>query len=156
MVRLFHTILPPNSFESALTVKTHYTNVATTTCHRLLKLKSIYSSTFGPSPTTLICLYKSYIRSLFDYGATVKWLASSNVRYQWERIQRQSCEYFPSHHISATTEISSMLTFHHSMTETCTFQPTGTWARYKTTASCVKIRVCTGKGNFKPLELISI
>ena len=42
--------------------------VATLARHRLLKLNSIFSSTYGPSTSTHTRLYKSYIRSLFDYG----------------------------------------------------------------------------------------
>ena len=54
-------------FDSAFTLRPHFRTVATLVRHRLLKLNSIFSTTYGPS--TLIRLYKSYIRSLFDYGA---------------------------------------------------------------------------------------
>ena len=75
------------TFDSALNFRTHYTNIATIARHRLLKLTSIYSSTFGPSSTTLIRLYKSYIRSLFDYGAPATCIASPTVRKLWETVQ---------------------------------------------------------------------
>ena len=52
-----------------ITFKSHYHTIANIARHRLLKLNSIFTSTYGPSTSTLIRLYKSYIRSLFDYGA---------------------------------------------------------------------------------------
>ena len=57
------------TFDSALTFRSHFRTVATLARHRLLKSNSIFSSTYGPSTSTLTRLYKSYIRSLFDYGA---------------------------------------------------------------------------------------
>ena len=55
--------------------------------HRLLKLNSIFTSTYGPSTSTLIRLYKSYIRSLFDYGAPATCVASPHVQRIWEGVQ---------------------------------------------------------------------
>ena len=56
------------TFDSALTLRPHFRTVATLARHRLPKLNSIFSSTYGPSTSTstLIRLYKTYIRSLFD------------------------------------------------------------------------------------------
>ena len=51
--------------------------------HRLLKMNSIFTSTYGPSTSTLIRLYKSYIRSLFDYGAPATCVASPHVQRIW-------------------------------------------------------------------------
>ena len=56
------------TFDSALTFRSHFCTVDTLARHRLLKLNYIFSTTYGPSTSTLIRLYKSYIRSLFDYG----------------------------------------------------------------------------------------
>ena len=65
------------TFDSSLTLHT----LANITRHRLLKMNSIFTSTYGPS--TLIRLYKSYIRSLFDYGAPVTCVASPHVQRIW-------------------------------------------------------------------------
>ena len=46
-----------------------------------------FSSTYGPLTSTRIHLYKSYIRSLFDYGAPATCVASPDVQLSWERIQ---------------------------------------------------------------------
>ena len=98
------------TFDSALTFRSHFRTVASLARHRLLKLNYIFSTTYGPSTSTLIRLYKSYIRSLFDYGAPATCVASP-------AIQR---EHFPFHPSSTTTENGSMHTFHPSTTETCT------------------------------------
>ena len=75
------------TFDSALTFRSHFRTVATIARHRLLKLNSIFSTTYGPSTSTLIRLYKSYIRSLFDYGAPATCVASPAIQFSWERIQ---------------------------------------------------------------------
>ena len=55
------------TFDSALTFRSHFRTVANLARHRLLKVNSIFSTTYDPSTSTLIRLYKSYIRSLFDH-----------------------------------------------------------------------------------------
>ena len=68
------------TFDSALTFRSHIRTVATLARHRLLKLNSIFSSTYDPSTSTLIRLYKFYIRSLFDYGAPAICVASPDAQ----------------------------------------------------------------------------
>ena len=75
------------TFDSALTFKSHYHTLANIACLRLLKLNSIFTSTYGPSTSTLIRLYKSYIRSLFDYGAPATCVVSPHVQRIWEGVQ---------------------------------------------------------------------
>ena len=45
------------------------------------------TSTYGPSTSTLIRLYKSNIRSLFDYGAPATCVASPHLQRIWEGVQ---------------------------------------------------------------------
>ena len=101
------------TFDSALTFRSHFRNVVTLARYGLLKLNSIFSSTYGPSTSTLVRLYKSYIRPLFDYGAP-----ATLVGRGYKLISFR--EPFPFHPSSTTTENGSTLTFHPSMTETCT------------------------------------
>ena len=75
------------TFDSALAYRSHFHTAATLSRHRLLKLNSIFSSTYGPSTSTLTHLYKSYIRSLFSYGTPATLVASPDVQLSWERIQ---------------------------------------------------------------------
>ena len=71
------------TFDSALTFKSHYHTLANIARRRLLKMNSIFISTYGPSTSTLIRLYKSYIRSLFDYGAPATSVSSPHVQRIW-------------------------------------------------------------------------
>ena len=89
------------TFDSALTFQFHFRTVTTLSRHRLLKMNSIFSSTYGPSTSTFIRLYKSFIRSLFDYGALATCVASPNVQRSWERIQ--------THFISRALSIPSFI-----------------------------------------------
>ena len=75
------------TFDSALTFRSHFHTVATLARHRLLKLNSIFSTTYGPSASTLIPLYKSYIRSLFGYGTPATCVTSPAIQLCWEWIQ---------------------------------------------------------------------
>ena len=76
------------TFDSALTFRSHFRShfrtVATFPRHRLLKSNSIFSTTYGPSTSTLIRLYKSYIHSLFDYGAPATCVASPAIQLSWD------------------------------------------------------------------------
>ena len=89
------------TFDSAFTFRSHFCTVATFACHRLLKLNSIFSTTYGPSTSTLIRLYNSYIRSLFDYGEPATCVASPAIQLSWERIQ--------THFISRALSIPSFI-----------------------------------------------
>ena len=75
------------TFDTALTFLSHFCTVTTLARRRLLKLNSIFSTTYGPSTPTLVHLYKSYIRSLFDYGVPATCVASPDIQLSWERIQ---------------------------------------------------------------------
>ena len=62
---------------------------------------SIFPSTYGPSTSTLIRLYKSYTRSLFDYGAPATRIASPDIQLSWGRKQ--------THFISRALSIPSFI-----------------------------------------------
>ena len=89
------------TFDSAFTFRSHFRTVASLARHRLLKLNYIFSTTYGPSTSTLIRLYKSYTRSLFDYGAPATCVASPAIQRSWERIQ--------THFISRALSIPSFI-----------------------------------------------
>ena len=50
-------------------------------------MNSIFTSTYGTSTSTLICLCKSYIRSLFGYSVPATCIASPHVQRIWEGVQ---------------------------------------------------------------------
>ena len=89
------------TFDSALTLRSHFRTVANLARHRLLKLNFIFSTTYGPSNSTLIRLDKSYIRSLVDYGAPATCVAFPAIQLRWERIQ--------THFISRKLSIPSFI-----------------------------------------------
>ena len=80
-------VIPASTSVKFLGITFDYHNLANIARHRLLKLNSIFTSTYGPSTSTLIRLYKSYIRSLFDYGAPATCVASPHVQRIWEGVQ---------------------------------------------------------------------
>ena len=87
------------TFDSTLAFRPHLCTVATLARHLLLKLNYIFPTTYGTS--TLKCLYKSYIRSLFDYCAPATCVASPAIQLCWERIQ--------THFISRALSIQSFI-----------------------------------------------
>ena len=89
------------TFDSSITFRSHFRIVPTLARHRLLKLNYIFSTTYGPSTSTLIRLYKSDIRSLFDYGAPATCVASPAIQLSCERIQ--------THFISRVLSIPSFI-----------------------------------------------
>ena len=93
--------------------RSHFRTVATLARHRLLKLNSIFSSTCGPSTSTLI-------RSLFDYGAPAICLASPDIQLSWERIQ--------THFISRVLSIPSFIHNIHPSIHPCQ-KPVPSWYR---------------------------
>ena len=92
-------VIPSSSSAKFLGIT--FRTVATLARHRLDKLNSIFSTTYGPSTSTLIRLYKSYIRSMFDYGAPAACVASPAIPLSWERIQ--------THFISRALSIPSFI-----------------------------------------------
>ena len=57
--------------------------------HRLLKLLSVSTSTHGPSPSTTIRLFNTYIHTLLEYGSVATCVANPSRFVQWERLQMQ-------------------------------------------------------------------
>ena len=55
--------------------------------HHLLKLLSLSTSTYGPSPSTTIRLFNIYIRTLLEYGSAVTCADNPSRFIQWERLQ---------------------------------------------------------------------
>ena len=109
------------TFDSALTFRSHFRTVATFARHRLLKLNSIFSTTYGPSTSTLVRFYKSGIRSLFDYNEPATCVASPAIQLSWERIQT----HFISRALSIPSFIHNVRKRQHAYlppftTETCT------------------------------------
>ena len=75
------------TFDTTLSFTKHFHAINNLARHRLLKLLSISTSTHGPSPSTTIRLFNTYIRTLFEYGSAATCVANPSRFVQWERLQ---------------------------------------------------------------------
>ena len=75
------------TFDTTLSFTKHFHAITNLARHRLLKLLSISTSTHGPSPSTTIRLFNTYIRTLLEYGSAATCVANPSRFVQWERLQ---------------------------------------------------------------------
>ena len=75
------------TFDTTLSFTKHFHAITNLARHRLLKLLSISTSTHGPSPSTTIRLFNTYIHTLLEYGSAATCVANSSKFVQWERLQ---------------------------------------------------------------------
>ena len=72
---------------SSLSFTTHIKLIASKAKHRIMRLHTIYNQSYGPSATTMIRLYKTFVRPRFEYGHIATITASSKNINTWEGIQ---------------------------------------------------------------------
>ena len=77
------------TFDQSLTFLKHINTTVAKAQSRVLKLHTIYNQHYGPSPSTMIRLYKIFIRPLFEYGHTATISATDNAIGIWENNQTQ-------------------------------------------------------------------
>ena len=75
------------TFDRRLTFNSHFKKQRQAAIGRLIKLRSLTSQKVGPSDTTMLRLYKCYVRSLFEYGNSATNIASLTTFKLWESIQ---------------------------------------------------------------------
>ena len=75
------------TFNTTLSFTKHFHAITNLARHRLLKLLSLSTSTHGPSPSTTIRLFNTYIRTLLEYGSAATCVANPSRFVQWERPQ---------------------------------------------------------------------
>ena len=61
---------------------------------RATKLKSLYNQKYGPCQSTMMRLFKIFIRPLFEYGHTATITISKKNLETWESIQSQFSVWF--------------------------------------------------------------
>ena len=81
------------TFDQNLNFKEHINHIATIAKTRETLLYSIYNQKYGPSPNTMIRLYKIYIRPLFEYGSISTITASNTALKPWEINQIRYIKY---------------------------------------------------------------
>ena len=75
------------TFDTTLSFTKHFHAITNLPRHRLLKLLSLSTSTNGPSPSTTIKLFNTYIRTLLEYGSAATCVANPSRFVQWGRLQ---------------------------------------------------------------------
>ena len=75
------------TFDTTSSFTKHFHAITNFARHRLLKLLSISTSTHGPSPSTTIRLFNTYIRTLLEYDIAASCVANPSKFVQWERVQ---------------------------------------------------------------------
>ena len=75
------------TFDSSLSFKGHIKQIESKAKHRIIRLHTISNQSFGPSPATMIRLYKTFVRPLFEYGHIATISASTKNMNIWEGIQ---------------------------------------------------------------------
>ena len=75
--------------DSKLTFQKHFEDVLERCNQRYHRLRLLANKKFGPSPATLIQIYKQCVRPIFEYGSLSTITASDNIISKIERLQNQ-------------------------------------------------------------------
>ena len=78
----------------------HFSEQQNKASFRSHRLNMIHSGKYGPYQNSMLRLYKSYLRSLFEYGNASTNIASKTTFQKYEKIQRQFATWIlwlPSH-----------------------------------------------------------
>ena len=81
------------TFDQNLSFRKHINIIASKAKTRATLLYSIYNQKYGPSPTTMIRLFKIYVRPLLEYGHISTMTASKSAIQPWEVIQTTYIRY---------------------------------------------------------------
>ena len=76
-------------FDSKLTFQKHFEDVLERCNHRYHRLRLLANKKWGPSPATLIQIYKQCVRPIFEYGSLSTITASDNIISKIQRLQNK-------------------------------------------------------------------
>ena len=76
-------------FDSKLTFQKHFEDVLERCNHRYHRLRLLANRKWGPSPATLIQIYKQCVRPIFEYGSLSTITASDNIISKIQRLQNK-------------------------------------------------------------------
>ena len=76
-------------FDSKLTFQKHFEGVLERCNHRYHRLRLLANKKWGPSPATLIQIYKQCVRPIFEYGSLSTITASDNIISKIQRLQNK-------------------------------------------------------------------
>ena len=76
-------------FDSKLTFQKHFEDVLERCNSRYHRLRLLANKKWGPSPATLIQIYKQCVRPIFEYGSLSTITASDNIISKIQRLQNK-------------------------------------------------------------------
>ena len=76
-------------FNSKLTFQKHFEDVLERCNHRYHRLRLLANKKWGPSPATLIQIYKQCVRPIFEYGSLSTITASDNIISKIQQLQNK-------------------------------------------------------------------
>ena len=76
-------------FDSKLTFQKHFEDVLERCNSRYHRLRLLANKKWGPSPATLIQIYKQCVRPVFEYGSLSTITASDNIISKIQRLQNK-------------------------------------------------------------------
>ena len=76
-------------FDSKLTFQKHFEDVLERCNHRYHRLRLLVNKKWGPSPATLIHIYKQCVRPIFEYGSLSTITASDNIISKIQQLQNK-------------------------------------------------------------------
>ena len=76
-------------FDSKLTFQKHFEDILERCNNRYYRLRLLATKKWGPSPATLIQIYKQCIRPIFEYGSLSTITVSDNIISKIQRLQNK-------------------------------------------------------------------
>ena len=77
------------TFDSQLNFKKHFEDILDRCNTRYYRLRLLANKKWGPSPPTLIQIYKQCVRPIFEYGALSTITTSDNIISKIQRLQNK-------------------------------------------------------------------
>ena len=77
------------TFDSQLTFQNYFEDILDRCSIRYHRLRLLVNQKWGPSPSTLIQIYKQCIRPIFEYGSTSTITTSDNIISKIQRLQNK-------------------------------------------------------------------
>ena len=77
------------TFDSQLNFEKHFEDILDRCNTRYHRLRLLVKKKWGPSPATLIQIYKQYIRPIFEYGSVSTITTSEDIISKIQRLQNK-------------------------------------------------------------------
>ena len=100
------------TFDSQLNFKKHFEDILDRCNTRYQRLRLLVNKKWGPSPATLIQIYKQCVRPIFECGSVSTITASDNIISKIQRLQNLYGLPFVYQNTSALSYFMTPLTFH--------------------------------------------